>query len=287
MTRPDAAEQTPVLRLGVCGYLGRMGLQTVAAAQDCPDIELVLGLVTAEELAALAPRSPDNEQDVIFATVGGAGPALRERRVDVVVDFSAPAATTALARVCRAGDRATAVVAACTALGAEERAALASLSEVAAVVIAPNLSIGANLLFSLAASATGAMPPPPATGIEITDIHHRHKRDFPSGTAKQLIRSIAAALGRANEDILHGDGVAATAARPAGMRSLRVGEVVGEHRVLFATDVEEVEIVHRVHSRRAFAEGALRAARFAATAPPGSYTMADVLAADVRQPASG
>jgi len=156
-------------------------------------------------------------------------------------------------------------------LGEVERAA-----ERAPIVLAPNMSVGVNLLRAvvsdLAAKLTGY-------DIEVVEAHHRHKKDAPSGTALFLARAAAEGRDERLEDVaVYGrEGYAPRVPGEIGIHALRGGAVVGEHRLIFYSEGEEVEVVHRALSRRTFADGALRAARFAAGAEPGLYGMADVL----------
>jgi len=146
----------------------------------------------------------------------------------------------------------------------------------APVVLAPNMSVGVNLLREVVRDLAAKLE---GYDIEVVEAHHRHKKDAPSGTALFLARAAAEGRERSLEDVaVHSrEGYAPREPGEIGIHALRGGAVVGEHRLVFYADGEEVEVVHRALSRRTFADGALRAARFAARAKPGLYGMADVL----------
>jgi len=145
------------------------------------------------------------------------------------------------------------------------------------IVLAPNMSVGVNLLHEVVRDLSAKLGE--GYDIEVVEAHHKNKRDAPSGTALFLAR--AAAEGRKknlDEVAVYGrEGLAPRQEGEIGIHALRGGAVVGEHRLIFYSGGEEVEVVHRALSRRTFADGALRAAQFAANAQPGRYSMADVL----------
>ncbi len=144
------------------------------------------------------------------------------------------------------------------------------------VVLAPNMSVGVNLLREVVRDLAAKLE---GYDIEVVEAHHRNKKDAPSGTALFLARAAAEGRNEKLEDVaVHGrEGFSPREPGEIGIHALRGGAVVGEHRLVFYSEGEEVEIVHRALSRRTFADGALRAARFAARAEPGLYGMADVL----------
>ncbi|MGH7267481.1 MAG: 4-hydroxy-tetrahydrodipicolinate reductase, partial [Candidatus Rokuibacteriota bacterium] len=148
----------------------------------------------------------------------------------------------------------------------------------AAVVHSPNMSVGVNLAFRVLALMARALGD--EYDVEITEIHHRMKKDAPSGTAAQMAEVIARALGRDLGEVgvygRHGM-VGERGPREIGVHALRGGDVVGEHTVVFSTLGERLELTHRAHSRDIFVRGALRAVRFVATAKPGLYSLHDVL----------
>jgi 4-hydroxy-tetrahydrodipicolinate reductase len=193
---------------------------------------------------------------------------------DVVVDFSAPGPMVEHARHSVAAGRP--FVTGVTGLSAEQTQALARCSESIALVHAPNFSVGVAALLHLAADAARLLGA--EYDVEIIETHHREKRDAPSGTARLLGDALSLATRRAG--VCHGrDGqVGPKQAGEIGVHAVRTGSVVGEHVVIFGGPGERLELTHRADSRQAFAAGVIRAIRFARSAPPGLYGMADVLA---------
>jgi 4-hydroxy-tetrahydrodipicolinate reductase len=163
-----------------------------------------------------------------------------------------------------------------TGLSEEQLAEVEEAAQNAPIVLAPNMSVGVNLLREVVRDLAAKLE---GYDIEVVEAHHRHKKDAPSGTALFLARAAAEGRERSLEEVaVHGrEGYAPREPGEIGIHALRGGAVVGEHRLVFYADGEEVEVVHRALSRRTFADGALRAARFAAGAGAGLYGMADVL----------
>ena len=164
-----------------------------------------------------------------------------------------------------------------TGLSAEQLARVEEASRSVPIVRAPNMSVGVNLLREVVREISAKLGK--GYDIEVVEAHHRNKKDAPSGTALFLARAAAEGRGRDLDEVaVYGrEGLAPRQEGEIGIHALRGGAVVGEHRLVFYSGGEEVEVVHRALSRRTFADGALRAARFAANAQPGLYSMADVL----------
>jgi 4-hydroxy-tetrahydrodipicolinate reductase len=195
---------------------------------------------------------------------------------DVYVDFTAPAASRAVAEA--AVRRRCAGVIGTTGLGPADEAALAALSQVAPVVVAANFSLGVNLVLGLVRQAARALGP--EWDAEVVEAHHRGKRDAPSGTALMIARAIAAGHGADYDRVKRHARDGEVGPRPAGeigVLSVRGGDVVGEHTAYFFGAAERLEISHRATSRAIFAVGALRAAAWVRGQPPGRYDMLDVL----------
>jgi 4-hydroxy-tetrahydrodipicolinate reductase len=195
---------------------------------------------------------------------------------EVVLEFSSAEASVAHAGL--AAETGTAHVLGTTGLDSDQQAALAAAADRAAIVWAPNMSIGVNLVLALAERAAAVLDE--NYDIEIVEIHHRHKVDAPSGTALALGEAVAAGRGvaLAAAGVRARDGI--TGARRVGdigFAVLRGGDVVGEHTVVFAADGERVELAHKASSRRIFAAGAVRSALWARNKPPGLYGLRDVL----------
>lgn len=243
------APATPdtTLRVAVHGT-GRMARAITEAAATQSGVELI---------ALVGPRAPDWDTEIPWRSSLQDLPA----RPDLLIDFTLPAGTRAAAEWC--ARRQVALVSGVTGLSAEVREALAAAAASVAVLWSPNLSLGANLLTDLAARAAAVLDP--RTPVLIEDIHHQWKKDAPSGTALMLGSVIAAKR----------DGEAAG----VEYRSLREGEVIGEHTVRFDMEGETLELVHRAGERSIFARGALAAGRWLARQPAGLYTARDWLAA--------
>lgn len=251
-----------------------MGRQVIAAAAGAPDVEIVAGLIR--------PGSPSLGQDAgMVAGVGELGvPLIASDSVslgdaDVIVDVSGPAAAVEIAR--RAGALGVPVLVASTGLNPEQLAAIREEAARAAVLVAPNLSLGINLLAEILPTIVRALGPD--YDVEIVEAHHRFKKDAPSGTAIRLAEAIAGAWDQTLSEVAtHGrHGIVPRQAGEIGIHAVRAGAIAGEHHVLLVSEGEQIEITHRAFSRETFARGALRAARFLAGKPPGWYTMKDVL----------
>jgi 4-hydroxy-tetrahydrodipicolinate reductase len=200
---------------------------------------------------------------------------------DVLVDFSVPAATERMLALCAA--RGVPVVLGTTGHEEEGRRKIRETAAVIPIVWASNFSTGVNLLFWLTERAAEILGS--GYDVEIVEMHHRHKQDAPSGTARTLAE-ILAAVRRAqwDRDIRYGRQGLVGPRRPEeiGVHAVRGGDVVGDHTVIFAAPGERVELVHRASSRETFAHGALRAARWIKGRPAGLYDMRDVLGLRVR-----
>jgi 4-hydroxy-tetrahydrodipicolinate reductase len=195
---------------------------------------------------------------------------------DVVVDFTAPAATVRHAAL--AAETKTALVAGTTGLSSGDEATLAKAAQTTAIVYAANMSVGVNLLLAVTEQLASQLDD--AFDIEILEMHHRRKLDAPSGTALAFGRAAAAGRGVDLDAVAERSRDGHTGARQTGaigFASLRGGTVAGEHTIVFAADNEQIEIIHRARNNGLFAAGALRAALWTADKPPGLYSMKDVL----------
>ena len=262
-------------RLAIAGAAGRMGRALIEAAHGKPDLSVTAAI---EHLASPAVGRDAGE----LAGRGRLGVTIVSSLADVIgqfdvlVDFTTPAATLANVQACRtAGTR---MVIGTTVLTAEQTATVRDAARDIAIVHAPNMSIGVNLCFrltDLAARTLGA-----DCDIEIMEAHHSQKKDAPSGTALRLGEIAAAALGRElGACAVHGR-EGRTGARKSGsigFASIRAGDIIGDHTVLFAAPGERIEITHRATSRENFAAGALRAAQWIMGRERGLYDMQDVL----------
>jgi 4-hydroxy-tetrahydrodipicolinate reductase len=266
---------TPPIGLVIAGAAGRMGTRIVALARETPGVQVVAALeaaghprlgADAGELAGIGANGVPLASDAVTALTS-------ER---VLVEFSIPEATLQHLRLAAAvGGRA---VIGTTGFSAGQRSEIATLARRAAIMQAPNMSVAVTLAFKLLPIMARALGDD--YDVEITEIHHRFKKDAPSGTAVRMAELVAEALGRDLGKV----GVYGRQGLPGertgqeiGVMSLRSGDVVGEHTVSFGSLGERLELTHRAHSRDTFARGALRAARWIVEQPPGLYSMADVL----------
>jgi 4-hydroxy-tetrahydrodipicolinate reductase len=258
-----------MIRIAIAGIGGRMGREILAAAAADSSIWVVGGTVNATSIPAQAETFGSE------LTVGGALSELPER-VDVVIDFTKPGVTLQNAHWCAA--QGVPFVSGTTGLSAEQLGELQSASERAPIFYARNMSLGLNALIELLPRLVMALD---GYDIEITETHHRGKKDAPSGTALALAEAIAAGRqGGPDAHLVYGrTGLSPRTPSEIGMHSLRAGGNAGEHTVLFADEGEEVRLTHRALSRATFALGALRAAKFLAGQPPGWYSMTDLIRA--------
>jgi len=262
-----------MIRVAVCGVAGRMGQALRELIEPADDLELAGGIdreaSTGEAAARLGcPR--------IF-TPETAGPLLAVS--DVVLDFSTPTGLRALLEHGSPALAGRALVVGTTGLGDADEALLGEAATHSPVVVAPNFSVGINLLLQLVETAARVLRAD-RFDVEVVEAHHRNKVDAPSGTALALARAVAAGRGSRVEELLRLGRSGETGRRPTGeigLHAVRGGAVVGEHRVQFLGDTERLELVHEAADRRLFAEGALLAARWANGRAPGRYRMSDVL----------
>lgn len=259
----------------VAGAAGRMGRCLIRCLGDVPDLHLV-GALEKSGHPALGKDAGD------VAGVGWGGVSITDNpgalltRDRILLEFSVPEAALHHLRLA-AGGGARAVIGT-TGFSQAAREEIGALARQIPILLSPNMSVGVNLAFKLLAEMAMALGD--EYDVEITEIHHRGKKDAPSGTALRMAEIIALALGRDPTEVLVFGRQGLTGERTVkeiGIQSLRAGDVVGEHTVVFGGSGERLELTHRVGSRDTFARGAIRAARFVATAPPGFYSMQDVL----------
>ncbi len=196
------------------------------------------------------------------------------QHVDVAIDFSLPAGTMAILPICL--ERKIPLVVATTGHSAEQTAQIEATAHHTAILMAPSMSLVVNILFKLVSEASTILRDK-GFDVEIIERHHRFKKDSPSGTAWQFAKIIQEAMNL--PDVRHGrEGlVGERPAKEIGMHAVRVGDNVGEHTIIFSTLGETMELVHKGHTRDAYARGALLAAKFLANRPAGRYSMNDVL----------
>jgi 4-hydroxy-tetrahydrodipicolinate reductase len=259
----------------VAGAAGRMGSRIVACLAEAPPLRLVAALEApghpalgrdAGEVAGIGRVGVPITSDVKAAITSGR----------ILIEFSVPEASLQHLRRCAdAGGRA---VIGTTGFSAEQRSEIRALAARCPILLSPNMSVGVTLAFKVLAMMARALGD--EYDVEITEIHHRGKKDAPSGTALRMAEVVAEALGRDLDRVaVYGrQGMPGERSREEiAVLSLRSGDVVGEHTVSFGGLGERLELTHRAHSRDTFARGALRAARFIADRAPGLYSMQDVL----------
>ncbi|MBV9976113.1 MAG: 4-hydroxy-tetrahydrodipicolinate reductase [Hyphomicrobiales bacterium] len=263
------------MRLVVVGAGGRMGSTLIRAIRETKGCVLT-GAIERENHPHLG-KDAGMLAGAEALNVPLASDALAAfAKADGVLDFTTPAASAAFAAL--AAQARLVHVIGTTGLGAAELEKLRAAARHAVIIQSGNMSLGVNLLAGLVKQAAAALGP--EFDIEIVEMHHRHKRDAPSGTALGLGRAAAAGRGQPLEDLWVKSRDGETGARvpgTIGFATLRGGDVVGEHSVIFAAEGERLELTHKATDRRVFARGALRAALWAANQPPGLYGMADVL----------
>lgn len=223
-----------VLRALLVGARGRMGTAITAAAEKTPSLTIAA--------AAVGRDSFEPTLDLC----------------DVVIDFSAPDATEAVCRACAENGKP--LVLGTTGHNTAQKKSIAAAAKKIPLVFAANFSVGVNALFALTRRAAELLGN--EFDVDVIEMHHRTKKDAPSGTAKRLMEILNEARGN-NHSV--------------SAQSIRAGDIVGEHTVIFAGPGERLELTHRAASRETFATGALRAARWVIAQPPGLYSMQDVL----------
>lgn len=253
-------------RVAVIGAAGRMGRELCRAAIETEGIELVGGTVEsgAPELGSDLGKLCGSGTASVKATEDPPGSA------EVLIEFTIPEATVEHLSYSKPH------VIGTTGLSENQLQKVEEAARNVPIVLAPNMSVGVNLLREVVHDLSKKLA---GYDIEVVEVHHKNKRDAPSGTALLLARAAAEGRGQdLDEVVVYGrEGVAPREEGEIGVHALRGGAVVGEHRLIFYSEGEEVEVIHRALSRRTFADGALRAAKFVATAEPGLYSMWDVL----------
>lgn len=264
-----------MLRIAIMGAAGRMGKTLIEAVQQLDGCQLTV--------AVDRPDSSLIGADVgELAGVGRLGVNLvpdldsQLEHFDLVIDFTHPTVTVNTLEVCRQAGKA--MVIGTTGFSPAERELLTQAAQEIPIVFAANYSVGVNLCLKLLDMAARVMGDD--ADIEIIEAHHRHKVDAPSGTALRMGEVVAEALGRDLQQVAVYGREGQTGARERetiGFATVRAGDVVGDHTVLFATEGERVEITHKASSRMTFAKGAVRAASWLQKQPAGLYDMQDVL----------
>ncbi|MBH1962739.1 MAG: 4-hydroxy-tetrahydrodipicolinate reductase [Comamonadaceae bacterium] len=261
-------------RIAVAGASGRMGQMLVDAIQVANDCQLTGALDRADSpvLGQDAGAFLGHATGVRITSDFAAG----LKGAQVLIDFTRPEATMAHLAACR--EQGVALVIGTTGFSDAQKAEIADAAKHIAVVMAPNMSVGVNVTFKLLEMAAKAL----STGydIEVIEAHHRHKVDAPSGTALKMGEVIAQALGKDLKDCAVYERFGHTGERDPstiGFATIRGGDIVGDHTVMFAGTGERIEISHKAGNRAGYAQGSLRAARFLGDKRHGLFDMFDVL----------
>lgn len=239
-------------RVIITGVKGRMGQALVACAANFRELEIVGQIGSGDDLSTVIAKS------------------------DVVIDFSSHSATPGIVELCAKNKKA--VVIGTTGHSDSEKSAILNRQSVIPMVLASNFSTGVNTLFWLTRKAAEILGTD--FDLEVIEMHHRLKKDAPSGTAKSLAEILAEVRQQQLEQVARHGRVGIVGARTPeeiGIHSIRGGDVVGDHTVIFANNGERVEFTHKASSRDTFANGALRAALWVVNQKPGLYDMQDVL----------
>jgi 4-hydroxy-tetrahydrodipicolinate reductase len=266
---------SPRVRVAVPGAGGKMGRMILKVISETPAAELVAAIERTE--------SPLLGQDAgLVAGIGALGVRIQAElddalsNADVIIDFTAPSATAWT--VSRAAEHEVGVVIGTTGLGEAEKRAVWQASERIPIVLSANMSLGVNVLFGLIAQAARALGKD--YDVEVVELHHRQKKDAPSGTALAMASVLAEALERDLGKVARYGREGQVGPRSAdeiGVLAVRGGDIVGEHTAYFCGLGERLEITHRASSRETFARGAVRAAEWLRDRDPGLYDMQDVL----------
>ncbi|PIE20810.1 MAG: 4-hydroxy-tetrahydrodipicolinate reductase [Neptuniibacter caesariensis] len=264
------------MKIAVTGAAGRMGKANIEAIQMAEGVELGAAIVEPDStLVGADAGEVAGVGKLGVSMVGSLHEAVAD--FDVLIDFTAPEVTLENVRFCNThGKR---IVIGTTGLTDEQKGHLDKAAETCAIVFAPNMSVGVNLCFKLLEIAAKALGDDDYD-IEVIEAHHRHKVDSPSGTALRMGEVVADALGRDLKECAVYGREGLIGARPRGeigFETIRAGDVVGDHTVLFATEGERIEITHKASSRLTFAKGAVRASKWIREKETGLYDMQDIL----------
>ena len=264
-------KQLPITVAGASGRMGYMLIEAILATDDC-QLSGALDMATSPALgqdagAAMGRITGTLVTSNLYAGLQGAA---------CLIDFTRPEGTLAHLKACR--ELGVKAVIGTTGFTDEQKAEIADIAQDIAIVMAPNMSVGVNVTLKLLQMAAQAMP----TGydIEIIEAHHRHKVDAPSGTALKMGEVMAQAIGRDLKDCAVYERYGHTGERDPstiGFSTIRGGDIVGDHTVLFAGIGERIEVTHKSSSRSTYAQGSLRAARFLSGQERGLFDMFDVL----------
>lgn len=264
-----------MIKIAVCGAAGRMGSRIVALSRDYPELKLT-GAIESK-------TNPKIGIDAgIIAGIGEIGVRIDDRlekaiaNADVVINFTSPEATLEHLEIVKKFKKS--MVIGTTGFSNEQLSIIQKASKKIPIVLSPNMSIGVNLLFKILKDVAKVLGDD--YDIEIVEAHHRMKKDAPSGTAIKMAKVIAEALNRNFDEVAvyaRKGIIGERTKKEIGIQTVRAGDIVGEHTVIFGGLGERIEIIHKASSRDTFARGALRAVIWLYGKPAGFYDMGDVL----------
>ena len=262
-------------RIAITGAAGRMGRSLIEACQQADGTEVSVALEHPES-SLLGSDAGDLAGIGKLGVTVGCDLAAVTDDFDVLIDFTRPEPTLANLEICRKAGRR--MVIGTTGFSDKQRQQIATAANDVAIVFAPNMSVGVNLCFKLLDVAARVLGDD--VDIEVIEAHHRHKVDAPSGTALRMGEVVADALGRDLKDCAVYGREGHTGERQTktiGFETIRAGDIVGDHTVMFAGNGERVEITHKASSRMTFANGAIRASSWLMSSDSGLFDMQDVL----------
>jgi len=251
-----------MIKVAICGALGRMGNKIGGLVEEAPDLELVGGI-------DVRPGSFYGVEVVESSEIDA---FLEDKKPDVLIDFTIAKATVENTKA--AARHGVGMVIGTTGFTDEQRAEIKSTIEgTVPAVISSNFSVGVNIFWKLIREAAKQLGD---YDIEVIEAHHRHKKDSPSGTAKTIIKIIKEEVGD-REEKYGREGMVGERGNEIGVHAIRGGDIVGDHSVLFAANNEVIELSHRAYDRAVFAHGVIRSAQWLRGKEPGIYSMDDVL----------
>ena len=263
------------VKIGVCGAAGKMGKAIIEVCKETNGVEIVAAIehidsrhigIDAGEVAGIGKLGIEIKDDILSIV----------NEVDVMIDFTL--ATSVIQNIDNCISSNCKMVIGTTGLNDKDQAKLKSAANEIAIVFAPNMSIGVNLCFKLLETASNVIGKD--ADVEIIEAHHRDKKDAPSGTAIRMGEIVAEMTDRNLKDcaVYGREGITDSRDKNSiGFETIRAGDIVGDHTVIFATAGERVEITHKATSRKTFASGAVRAAQWLADKEKGLFDMQDVL----------
>ncbi len=249
-----------MVKVAITGALGRMGSLILKLCKEDPNVKVV------------GATEKDGKGEGIYSSLTEI-----PEKPEVVIDFTTPDATMSILEECK--KLKSAIVIGTTGFSSTQIDKIKEVSKEIPILLSPNMSLGVNILFKITELVTEILKDK-GYDIEIFEVHHRFKKDAPSGTAMKLAEIIASKMGEKLEDVaVYGRQGIIGERKPGeiGILSSRMGDVVGDHTVFFATLGERLELTHRATSRETFAKGAVEAAKWIAGKEPGMYSMFDVL----------